>query len=130
MVSQGELIQLSPHSKQRLLLRSANLWSLGEGLLGPLFAVFAQRIGGIFSIYWAWAIYLGLTGMLTIISGRASDRIWEWCGRERLLVAGYALNALCTFGYVYVQKPVDLFLVQAGLGVAFAARRSALNHTL
>jgi MFS family permease len=122
MSSQGILIQeFSPQSKQRLLLRSANLWSLGEGLLGPLFAVFAQRIGGnILDITWAWAIYLGLTGILTIISGRVSDRIWEWCGRERLLVAGYALNALCTFGYVYVQKPVHLFLVQAGLGVALA----------
>ena len=122
MASQGKLIQeFSPPSKQRLLLRSANLWSLGEGLLGPLFAVFAQRIGGnILDITWAWAIYLGLTGILTIISGRVSDRIWEWCGRERLLVAGYALNALCTFGYVYVQKPVHLFLVQAGLGVALA----------
>lgn len=122
MASQGKLNQeSSPHRKQRLLLRSANLWSLGEGLLGPLFAVFAQRLGGnILDITWAWAIYLGLTGILTIVSGRVSDRIWEWCGRERLLVAGYALNALCTFGYVYVQKPMDLFLVQAGLGVALA----------
>ena len=37
-----------------------------------------------------------------------------------MLVAGYALNALCTFGYLFVHTPTDLFLVQAGLGVALA----------
>ena len=41
-------------------------------------------------------------------------------GRERLLVAKYALNALCTFGYVFVSTPTHLFLVQAGLGVSLA----------
>lgn len=109
------------HRKERLLLWSSNLWALGEGMLGPLFAVFAQRIGGnILDITWAWAIYLGMTGILTIVTGRVSDRIWEWCGRERLLVAGYALNALCTFGYLFVHTTTGLFLVQAGLGVALA----------
>lgn len=112
---------LAAHKKERVLLWSSNLWALGEGLLGPLFAVFAQRIGGnILDITWAWAIYLGMTGVLTIVSGRVSDRIWEWCGRERLLVAGYALNALCTFGYLLVDRPIHLFLVQGGLGVALA----------
>jgi MFS family permease len=107
--------------KERVLLWSSNLWSLGEGMLGPLFAVFAQRLGGnILDITWAWAIYLGMTGILTIVVGGVSDRIWQWCGRERLLVAGYALNALCTFGYLLVHTPRDLFLVQAGLGVALA----------
>ncbi|MEP7173751.1 MAG: MFS transporter [Aestuariivirga sp.] len=106
---------------ERILLWSSNLWSLGEGLLGPLFAVFAQRIGGsILDITWAWAIYLGMTGLLTIVAGAVSDRIWKWCGRERMLVAGYALNAVCTFGYLLVQTPRDLFLVQAGLGAALA----------
>lgn len=113
--------KFSAHRRERLLLWSSNLWSLGEGLLGPLFAVFAQSIGGnILDITWAWSIYLGMTGVLTIVFGRVSDRIWQWCGRERLLVGGYALNALCTFGYLFVHTTKGLFLVQAGLGVALA----------
>lgn len=112
---------LTGPGKERILLWSSNLWALGEGMLGPLFAVFAQRIGGnILDITWAWAIYLGMTGILTIVAGRVSDRIWEWCGRERLMVAGYVLNALCTFGYLLVDTTTGLFLVQAGLGVALA----------
>lgn len=112
---------LTGRGKERLLLWSSNLWALGEGMLGPLFAVFAQRIGGnILDITWAWAIYLGMTGIFTIVAGKISDRIWQWCGRERLLVAGYALNALCTFGYLFVHTTTGLFLVQAGLGMALA----------
>jgi MFS family permease len=112
---------LTAHQKERLLLWSSNLWALGEGMLGPLLAVFAQRIGGsILDVTWAWAIYLGMTGLFTIVAGKVSDRIWQWCGRERLMVAGYALNALCTFGYLFVDTTTDLFLVQAGLGVALA----------
>lgn len=112
---------LTARQKERLLLWSSNLWALGEGMLGPLFAVFAQRIGGsILDVTWAWAIYLGMTGIFTIVAGKVSDRIWQWCGRERLMVAGYALNALCTFGYLFVDTTTGLFLVQAGLGVALA----------
>lgn len=112
---------LTAHQKERLLLWSSNLWALGEGMLGPLFAVFAQRIGGnVLEVTWAWAIYLGMTGALTIAVGRVSDRIWQWCGRERLMVAGYALNALCTFSYLLVDTTTKLFIVQAGLGVALA----------
>lgn len=71
-------------------------------------------VRGILDITWAWSIYLGMTGMLTIVAGSVSDRIWQWCGRERLLVAGYALNALCTFGYLFVNTPTDLFLGAGG----------------
>ena len=50
--------------------------ALGEGMLGPLFAVFAQRIGGnILDITWAWAIYLGMTGILTIVADGVSGDI-------------------------------------------------------
>ena len=112
---------LTGRKKEQVLLWSSNLWALGEGMLGPLFAVFAQRIGGnILDITWAWAIYLGMTGAFTIVAGNVSDRIWEWCGRERLMVAGYGLNALCTFGYLLVDSTTGLFVVQAGLGVALA----------
>jgi MFS family permease len=112
---------LTGPGKGRILLWSSNIWALGEGMLGPLFAVFAQHIGGnILDITWAWAIYLGMTGILTIVAGNVSDRIWQWCGRERLMVAGYGLNALCTFGYLLVDTTTGLFLVQAGLGVALA----------
>lgn len=79
--------------------------------------MFAGRIGGsILEITWAWAIYLLVTGALEIFIGKLSDRI----GHARLMVLGYALNALFTFSYIFVHTPAALFMVQAGLGVALA----------
>jgi MFS family permease len=103
--------------EEKILLRGASFWWLGEGLLGPLFAVFAGKVGGnILDISWAWAIYLLVTGVLEIFIGRISDRI----GHAKLMVAGYALNAIFTFGYIFITNTTGLFIVEAGLGVALA----------
>jgi predicted MFS family arabinose efflux permease len=37
-----------------------------------------------------------------------------------MMVFGYTLNAVLTFGYLLVDNPFKLFLVQVGLGVAEA----------
>ncbi len=104
--------------KIRILLYGSNIWYLGEGMLGPLFAVFAERIGGdILEISWAWAVYLFVTGILVMAIGKASD---IRARKEVLMVAGYALNAAFTFAYLLVGSPLHLFLVQAGLGIAAA----------
>lgn len=107
------------NQKVKILLYSNNIWMLGEGMLGPLFAIFAQRIGGsILDISWAWAIYLVVTGILVILIGRFSDiGIFK---KEEIMIVGYIINAIFTFGYLLVDKPVHLFLVQAGLGIAAA----------
>jgi MFS family permease len=106
------------NKRVKTLLYGSNLWYFGAGMLGPLFAVFAERIGGdILEISWAWATYLIVTGILVIFVGKISD---EKISKERLMVVGYALNALFTFGYLLVSSPIHLFLVQAGLGVASA----------
>src|SRR3989344_1208002 len=103
---------------ERILLFGAGLWYLGEGLLGPLFAVFTERVGGdIFDITWAWATYLIISGLLYVIVGRLTDKMHN---AAKLMVAGYVLNAIFTFGYLFVTAPHHLFIVQAGLGVAAA----------
>lgn len=103
--------------KGKILLYSSNLWYLGEGMLGPLFAVFAGVVGGnILDITWAWAIYLSVTGILILFIGKLSDGL----SKEKILIAGYGLNTLFTFGYLLVDTPYELFIVQAGLGLAAA----------
>jgi len=102
----------------KILLVGANIWYFGEGMLGPLFAVFAERVGGdILDITWAWAIYLVMTGIFYIISGKLiSGKKYK----AVVIVFGYGLNALFTFGYLFVSNPLQLFFVQAGLGLAEA----------
>ena len=103
--------------QEKILLQGASFWWLGEGMFGPLFAVFTGRVGGnILDITWAWAVYLFVTGFLEIFIGKISDKV----GHARLMILGYALNALFTFGYLFVNSTTGLLLVQAGLGVALA----------
>lgn len=102
---------------ERILLWSSNIWMFGDGLLGPLFAIFTAEIGGdIFDITSAWAVFMITTGVLTVIVGKWADKI----GHEKLLISGYALNAVFTFGYLFVDSTVMLLLIQAGLGVSLA----------
>ena len=101
-----------------ILLWAGGVWYLGEGLLGPLFAVFAQGIGGdLLSITAAWASYLAVMGIATIAVGYLDER---HARTEVLLILGYAANAVLTFAYLLVRTPSDLLLVQVGLGIASA----------
>lgn len=105
------------NEQAKILLYGSNLWYFGEGMFGPLFAVFAQRVGGnILQLTVAWAVYLIVMGVIMIIIGKVSDRR----DAAKLLIAGCALNALFTFGYLFVSSPTQLFIVQAGLGAAYA----------
>jgi MFS family permease len=107
-----------PHKYIRILLIGSNLWYIGEGLFGPLLSVYTQRIGGsVLDLTGAWASYLIVTGLCMLIVGATADRVRV---PARLMVIGYALNALCTFAYLLVAAPWHLLLVQAGLGIANA----------
>ena len=102
----------------KILLLGANLWYLGEGMLGPLFAIFAEKVGGdILDITWAWATFLIMTGLMYIIVGRM---IRGKESKAKVMVIGYGLNALFTFAYLFVSSPWQLLVVQGGLGIAEA----------
>jgi MFS family permease len=109
----------------RILLHGSNLWYLGEGMLGPLFAIFAQKIGtNVLDIAWAWATYLIVSGFFIMYIGKLSDTALS---KERLMIYGYFLNAFFTFTYLFVDKPFELFFVQMGLGVAMALATPTWN---
>ena len=102
----------------KTLLYGSNLWSLGEGMMGPILAIFSEKIGGdILDVSWAWSTYLIATGIFTIFVGKISD---TEVSKEKLLIAGYAINTAFTFSYLLVGSSLDLFVVQAGLGFATA----------
>jgi MFS family permease len=98
-----------------ILLWSANIWFVGWGMFGPLFAVFAGKIGAdVFTISWVYAGFLALTGLGSMYVGRLADRV----GHEWLLVLGYALSAVGAFGYVWVDSVFSLAVVQIVMAIA------------
>ena len=102
----------------RLLLVTSSLWFLGEGMLGPLFAVFSEEIGGdVLEIAALWAAFLITSGVCTATIGAWADRK----GRHEVFsLVGYVGNACVTFGYLLVDAPWQLAVVQVMLGVCSA----------
>lgn len=102
---------------ESLLLWSSNLWGLGLGMFGPLYAVFAREVGGdVLELTWVYAAYLFVMGIGVIYVGKFGDKV----GHERLLVFGRVLGTIATFGYLFVGSIASLFIVQIILGIAFA----------
>ncbi|MGL5925873.1 MFS transporter [Chroococcidiopsis sp.] len=109
----------------KILLYSSNIWYLGEGMFAPIFGLFTQKIGGnILDISGIWAAYLVATGIFTILVGKLSDRN---ISKAKLMIIGYALNAIFTFCYLFVSSQLSLFLVQVGLGIASALATPTWN---
>lgn len=102
----------------KLLLVASSLWYFSEGLLGPLFAVFSEQVGGdLLDISGAWAAYLIVSGVAYPVVGRLLNRSrWKY----RMIAIGYALNTGFTFAYLFVTNTTHLLLVQVGLGLAEA----------
>jgi MFS family permease len=89
-----------------------------SGMLGPLFAVFTEKIGGdVLDISWVWATYMIITGIIIVAIGKISDKS---ISKEKLVVVGFLLSSIFTFGYLLVSKPLHLFIVQIGLAIATA----------
>jgi len=102
----------------KILLIASSLWYFGEGLLGPLFAIFAEKIGGdLLDITWAWAFYLITTGVCYFIVGKIFNKSNY---KNHVMIFGYVLNTILTFGYMFVHNSKQLFILQVGLGIAEA----------
>jgi hypothetical protein len=109
---------MSLNKTTKILLISSSLWYFGEGLFGPLFAVYAEKIGGdLLDITWAWAAYLIATGIFYVIVGKFINKSNY---KKQVMIFGYGLNALLTFGYIFVHNTQQLFMIQIGLGIAEA----------
>lgn len=103
------------NKKERTLLFANNLWYLSEGMLGPLFGIFCAKFNSSpLDISWVWALYLISVGSVVIGLGYISD----FLNKEKLLVVGYALQAIFTFCYILVTTKKQLALLQIGLGIS------------
>lgn len=107
-------ISLSRDAK--ILLFCNFLGHFALGLLGPIYAIFVQHVGGdILEAGIAYAIYSISIGIFVFLFGTSkffADRI------RQMVVVGYSFLALGSLGYIFVQNTVQLFIIQIILGVA------------
>jgi DHA1 family bicyclomycin/chloramphenicol resistance-like MFS transporter len=106
----------------KMLLFVAYMWVMADGFFGPLYALFAENIGGdILETAGAWAVFMLVSGVLHLFFGKIADKMNK---AKPVMLFGYILAAVGSFGYIFIIDTVGLFIIQIILGVANAMSSS------
>ncbi len=98
----------------KILIVTNALILLAGAMLGPIYALFVDDIGGsLLDVGWAGGVYALAAGITIYFSGRLSDKVKE---RELLVVAGYAILGVGFLLYVLVDSIWFLLITQAVIG--------------
>ncbi|MDO8429147.1 MAG: MFS transporter [Candidatus Daviesbacteria bacterium] len=99
-----------------IIIQVLNL--LASNLLGPIYATYVKGLGGdLLTAGGAIALNFVVIGLLIIISGRVADKYHT----EKIqLILGYSLAVLAAFGFMIINSPIQLFIVEAIAGVSIA----------
>ena len=109
----------------KILLLSSFFITLSAGLLGPIYAVFVEEIGGnLLTAGTAAAIFSISSGVLIYLLGRWEDKIKH---QENILVIGRILTFVGITGYLFVKSPAHLFIVEIFLGISTAISTPAFD---
>jgi len=101
------------------ILILADAWAnLALGMIGPIYAIFVEQIGGdILDVGWAYFAFTFTSGaVLYLIS------VWEnkVLYKEKLVVIGYAVNTIGCLLYFFTSTQFMLLITQVVLGIGVA----------
>lgn len=102
----------------KILLISDFFASLGVGMIGPIYAIFVQKIGGdILDASWAYFAFMVASGVTLYLMG-----LWENKAKNKgvYIVLGYFLFSVSCLSYVFVSNQWQLIITQIILGLAQA----------
>jgi len=112
----GLFSNLHIRKDSKILLISSFFGHFALGLLGPIYAIFVQHIGGdLLEAGVAYALFSIFAGIFVIIFG--TSKFFEKHLRHMVVVA-YGLLSLSCLGYIFVNNSIQLFIVQIVLGIA------------
>ena len=102
----------------KILLSTSSLIMLAGAMLGPIYALFVEEIGGdLLDASITGGVFALAAGITTLISGRFSDKIKE---NELIIVVGYIIMGIGFMSYTVVHSIWTLLIVQAIIGFGAA----------
>ena len=102
----------------RVLLITDGLVLIAGAMLGPIYALFVEKIGGsLLDASLSGGIFAFAAGITTLIAGKFADEFKE---NELIVVAGYIVMGIGFILYIFVNSVWSLFGVQALIGFAEA----------
>jgi len=109
----------------RILLSTNAMILTAAAMLGPIYALFVEKVGGdLMDASIAGGIFALVAGLTTLVSGKYSDRIKE---NELIIVLGYSIMGLGFLLYFWVNSIIFLFIVQAIIGLGGAIYSPAFD---
>ncbi|MBP9719621.1 MAG: MFS transporter [Candidatus Levybacteria bacterium] len=110
---------------RKILLLSDAFFLLSGGLLGPIYALYVQKIGGdLLDASSTFAIFMITAGIIVFLLGMWEDKVKH---QKKFVIAGYGIGMIGSLGYLFVSSTTGLFIVQAILGFAVAMKDPAYD---
>ncbi len=101
----------------KLLFIWNGVFMLAISLLGPLYAVYVEKLGnGILIISASWSVFLFSTTFFTFLVSRLGEKI----RKDHLLMANYLIRAFVWLGFIFIGNIPQLIVLQIFLGLAEA----------
>lgn len=102
----------------KILLASAGFSTFVYSMLGPIYAIFVEEIGGgVLEASYAISIFTFVSGVLIYLLTRWEDKVKH---QEKLLILGYFLSSIGFFSYILVTKPFHIYIIEVIFGLAVA----------
>lgn len=109
----------------RALLLTNGLILVSGAMLGPIYALFVDELGGsLLDASIAGGLFALTAGFVSLISGRLSDRIRH---SESVIILGYSLIGFGFLLYLFVDSIKLLFLAQVVIGLGEAIYSPAFD---
>jgi DHA1 family multidrug resistance protein-like MFS transporter len=119
--------KLSFNKALRILLATNAMILIASAMLGPIYALFVEGIGGdLMDASIAAGLFALAAGVTTLTSGKYSDRLKQ---SELVVVFGYAIMGMGFLLYNFVDSVAFLFLVQLITGFGEAIYSPAFDAT-
>jgi MFS family permease len=111
--------KLMNNTSLAILLSTNSLILLATAMLGPIYAVLIEDIGGdVFDAGASFSVFAISAALVTLVSGRYTDKI---AGYEKYpIILGYSLIGLGFFLFTFVDSLTSLMLVQIIIGIGEA----------
>lgn len=104
--------------KLKLLLFASVFGNFSSGLLGPIYALFVQSIGGnVIVASTSFAIYTVAFALLTTFMGKLEDSRFN---KEKMVFLGYIILTVGNLLFLFIQRSLHLYLVQVLMGIGVA----------
>ena len=109
----------------RILLITNGVVLVAGAMLGPIYAIFVEKIGGdLLQASFTGGIFAMAAGITTLVAGRYADKIKE---NELIVVFGYLIMGIGFLLYIFVNSMLFLLFVQILIGFAEAIYSPAFD---